>query len=102
MSVMEMREQPPECPGPVYLVPGRGPEKCKGPGVGAWHVPETARRPVRPARVWEDRGERSRRPRRWGCKGLWAAVGHALFTEWKHWGVRAEEAGAGDREGTAR
>lgn len=49
MSVMEMREQPPECPGPVYLVPGRGPKKCKGPGVGAWHVPETARRPVRQA-----------------------------------------------------
>lgn len=39
---MEMREQPPECSGSVYLVPGRGPEKCKGPGVGAWHVPETS------------------------------------------------------------
>lgn len=66
--LMEMREWPTEYPGPVYLVPGRVLKKCKGPGVGAWRVPETARRPVRQDRAWERREAKG--VQRLGCKGL--------------------------------
>lgn len=44
-------------PGSVYQAEGLL-GKCRGPEVGAWHVPGMARRPVRQDSVWEEMGAR--------------------------------------------